>query len=63
GIKIKDDIYVGSASCFAPGVFIESENLVGLGSVVTKSFIQNKTIIAGNPALVVKENIDWRANW
>jgi len=63
GIKIKDNIYVGSASCFAPGVYIESENLIGLGSVVTKNFIQNKTIIAGNPAVVVKEDIDWRANW
>ena len=62
-IKIKNDIYVGSASYFAPGVFIESENLVGLGSVITKSFLENNTIIAGNPAVVVKQDIDWRINW
>ncbi|OXA92214.1 acyltransferase [Flavobacterium hercynium] len=62
-IIIKDDVYVGSACCFAPGVIIESENLIGLGSVVTNNFLENKTIIAGNPAVVVKENIDWRTNW
>ncbi len=62
-IKIKNDIYIGSASCFAPGVLIESENLIGLGSVITKSFLENKTIIAGNPAVVVKQDVDWRINW
>jgi acetyltransferase-like isoleucine patch superfamily enzyme len=62
-IKIKNDIYIGSASCFAPGVFIESENLIGLGSVIIKSFLKNKTIIAGNPAVVVKQDVDWRINW
>ncbi|MBF4492875.1 hypothetical protein IR010_10015 [Flavobacterium sp. MR2016-29] len=62
-IVIKNDVYVGSACCFAPGVQIESENLIGLGSVVTKSFLESKTIIAGNPALVVKQGIDWRINW
>lgn len=62
-IIIKDDIYIGSAVCFSPGVFIESLNLVGLGSVVTKRFLENKTIIAGNPAEVVKQDVDWRINW
>lgn len=62
-IVIKDYVYVGSSVCFAPGVVIESKNLIGLGSVVTKSFAETETIIAGNPAVVVKENIYWRKNW
>ncbi|SEP54881.1 acyltransferase [Flavobacterium urocaniciphilum] len=62
-ITIKDNVYVGSSSCFAPGVNIESINLIGLGSVVTNDFNQSNSIIAGNPAKVVKENIDWRKNW
>lgn len=62
-IRLKDDIYVGSASCFAPGVKIENVNLIGLGSIVSRSFSENQTIIAGNPAVVVKQNIDWRINW
>jgi acetyltransferase-like isoleucine patch superfamily enzyme len=62
-IKIKDYVYIGSSSLFAPGVVIESVNLIGLGSVVTGIFKENETIIAGNPAKIVKKNIDWRSNW
>ena len=63
GIYFADNIYVGSNCSFAPGVKIESTNLIGLGSVINKSFLENNTIIAGNPAQIVKENIDWRINW
>jgi acetyltransferase-like isoleucine patch superfamily enzyme len=62
-IKIKDNVYIGSSSLFAPGVVIESVNLVGLGSVVSGIFNESHTIIAGNSAKVVKRNIDWRSNW
>lgn len=62
-IVIKNNVYIGSVCSFAPGVLIESGNLIGLGSVVTSSFLESETIIAGNPALVVKHNIDWRINW
>jgi acetyltransferase-like isoleucine patch superfamily enzyme len=62
-IIIKDNVYIGSASLFAPGVLIESVNLIGLGSVVSGVFEECNTIIAGNQAKVVKRNIDWRVNW
>lgn len=62
-IVIGDHVYVGSACCFAPGVKINSTNLIGLGSVISGNFAQSKTIIAGNPAVVIKQNIDWRLNW
>jgi len=62
-IVIGNDTYVSSRVSFAPGVTIGDNNLIGLGSVVTKSFLNTKTIISGNMATVVKENIDWRKNW
>jgi acetyltransferase-like isoleucine patch superfamily enzyme len=62
-IVINDNVYVGSSVCFAPGVKIASTNLVGLGSVVSGIFDKSETIIAGNPAKVVKQNINWRTNW
>lgn len=62
-IQIGDDIYIGSNCSIAPGVKIESLNLVGLGSVLTHSITTSKNIIAGNPAKIIKENIDWRDNW
>jgi acetyltransferase-like isoleucine patch superfamily enzyme len=62
-IIIKDDIYIGSSVCFAPGVKVASGNLIGLGSVVSGRFNESETIIAGNPAKVVKQKINWRTNW
>lgn len=62
-VKIGDNIYVGSNSSIAPGVKIANVNLIGMGSVLTKPIITSKNIVAGNPAVIVKENIDWRVNW
>lgn len=62
-IKIGNDIYIGSNSSISPGVKIESLNLIGLGSVLTKSIDSSRNIIAGNPARIIRENIDWRENW
>jgi len=59
GISILDNVYIGSKTCLAPGVTIENDNLVGLGSVINKSILTNRNIVAGNPATVVKKNIDW----
>jgi len=62
-IDIGDNVYVGSSCCFAPGVTVNSINLIALGSVISSNFMQSETIIAGNPAVIVKQNIDWRLNW
>lgn len=63
GINIKNNVYIGSNTCISPGVTLESENLVGLGSVIQKSILTKRNIIAGNPAIIVKKNIDWRKHW
>ena len=62
-VSIGNNVYIGSNTSIAPGVKIGAINLIGLGSVVTKSYTDSKTIIAGNPAIIVKENIDWRKEW
>lgn len=62
-VTIGDHVYIGSAVRIAPGVTLKNTVLVGLGSVVTSSIEQNEVVIAGNPATVVKKQIDWRTNW
>ena len=62
-ITIGDYVYIGSASRFAPGTKISSFNLVAMGSVVSGVFRMDKTLILGNPANVIKQDIDWRKNW
>lgn len=40
------------------GVFIPKNNIIGTGAVVTKKFELTNTIIAGNPAKIIKEKIN-----
>jgi acetyltransferase-like isoleucine patch superfamily enzyme len=63
GISIGDNVYVGSSCLFAPGTHVHDHSLVGIGSVVNGSFTESYCIIMGNPARIVKKNIDWRQNW
>ena len=50
---IGENTWIGANSILLPGVQIGKNCIVGAGSVVTKSF-DNNSIIAGNPAKVIK---------
>jgi len=48
--------FVGANSIILPGIRIEDEVIVGAGAVVTKD-VKAGTIVAGNPAIVIREGI------
>lgn len=52
-IIIENDVWIGMRSIILKGVTIGEKSIVAAGSVVTKSVPAN-TIVAGNPAKVVK---------
>lgn len=63
--EIKTDTYIGE-KCFIgvnaiimPGITIGNEVIVGSGAVVTKD-VPSNTIVAGNPAKVIRKNIQTR---
>ncbi len=62
-ITIGNNVYIGSNCCISPGIVISDLNLVGMGSIVLNSIESNKNIVSGNPAKIIKNNIDWRVNW
>lgn len=62
-ICIGKGCYIGSGVKFAPGVHIPDESICALGSVVTKQFTEKNTLIAGVPAKVIKENLNWKKRW
>lgn len=57
-INIGNKVWIGENSCILKGVKIDDESIVATNSVVTKSFDSN-CIIAGNPAIVKKRDINW----
>ena len=59
-VIIKDHVWIGTRSQILKGVTINENAIVGAGSIVTQSVLEN-TIVAGNPAKIVKEDINWKA--
>lgn len=56
---IGENCFIGGRSLIMPGVTIGDHCIVGAGSVVTKS-VPSNTIVAGNPAKVVRSGIRTR---
>ena len=45
---------------FLKGTSIGDNCVVGASSIVTKKIEKSNVAVAGNPATIVKENIDWK---
>ena len=58
-VEIGNHCWIGANATILKGVNISDKNVVAAGCVCTKSFEKSNTIIAGCPARVVKEEIDW----
>jgi acetyltransferase-like isoleucine patch superfamily enzyme len=54
-VSIGSNTYVGSEIRIAPGGSIPANCIVGIGSVITRSFSAENMLIAGSPAKEVKE--------
>lgn len=58
-ITIGNNVWVGGGAIVLPGITIGDHSIIGAGSVVTKS-VPPRTIVAGNPARVVRSVDDAR---
>jgi acetyltransferase-like isoleucine patch superfamily enzyme len=59
-IRIGERCYVGSGVIFAPGAGLADNTMVALGSLVSRRFHRPNVVIGGVPAVVLRENFDWR---
>ncbi|WP_081599371.1 acyltransferase [Prochlorothrix hollandica] len=57
-IVIEDSVWIGMNATILKGVRIGSGAIVGAHSVVTKD-VPSKAIVAGNPARIIKENVEF----
>lgn len=58
-INIGEHVWIGTNAIILKGVTIGDGAVIGAGSVVTKDIPQN-CVAVGNPAKVVKTNINWK---
>jgi len=58
-IVIGNHVWIGSHAKILKGVRIGNNNVVAANSLVTKSFLEENVLIAGNPAKIIKENVNW----
>lgn len=52
-VTIGDNVWIGGSVTILPGVTIGDNVVIGAGSVVTRD-IPSHTVVAGNPARVIK---------
>lgn len=55
-VIIEDDVFIGTNSIILKGVKIGARSIIGAGSVVSLKNIPPDSIVAGNPARIIKSN-------
>lgn len=58
-IDIGSHVWVGKDVKIGKNTKISDNSIVGWASIVTKEFNETNVILAGNPAKIVKRNINW----
>ena len=58
-IVIEDHVWVCNRVMVGKGVTIKKNSIIGMGAVVVKGCDKANVILAGNPAHIVKQNINW----
>lgn len=59
-VEIGQNVWIGARSFILKGCRIPDGCIVGANTLLTKSFEDEKVIIAGSPARVVKQNVSWK---
>lgn len=58
-IVINDHVWIGMKSLILKNTTIQNNCVIGAGSICNKDYEKENCLIAGNPARVVREDINW----
>jgi len=58
-ILIGNHVWFGNKTILTKGAGVADDSIVGTGSVVTKAFAKSNVVIAGVPAKIIKEEVNW----
>ncbi len=59
-ISIGNDVWIGSNAIILKGCEISDGSIVGAGTVTSKKYPIPNVVIAGNPGMVIRENVYWQ---
>ena len=58
-IKVGNHCWLGLGCMLMKGTELADSTVVAAGTICTKKYEHGNVVLAGNPAKVIKENIDW----
>lgn len=58
-VEIGNKVWIGLNCLILKGTKIADNNIIGAGSITSKVFDVPNAIVSGNPARIVRENINW----
>lgn len=58
-VVIEDHVWVGHKAMLTKGSRMSTNSIVAAGAVVTRSFEKTNVVVGGNPAQIIRENINW----
>lgn len=58
-IHVADHVWFGNKTTILKGVDIPKDVIIGTGALVSKSIISPNVIVAGHPAKIIKQGINW----
>lgn len=58
-VQIADRVWIGNQVTILKGAQVPEDSVIATGAIVTKQFSQTGTVLGGNPAKIIKENIRW----
>lgn len=61
-IEIGEHVWIGTRVTLLKGTYIASNSVVGVGTITSSRFERGNVIVAGIPAKVIKEDINWSRN-
>ena len=59
-IHIGNHVWIGQNAFIGKGTAVSDNSIVGAYAVVTRVFDKSNIAIGGNPAKIIKENVDWK---
>jgi len=61
-VHLGENVWIAIRAIILKGVHVGDGAIVGAGSIVTKD-VPARTLVAGVPARVIRENVDWTRSW